>query len=340
MGGLQVPVREMSVGVSHAAFLTQDGEVYCLGSNLCGECGADPSVQSSAPSCRRVQFPRHCNPISTVRCGKSHTVAIGAEGQCLAWGDDSKIQLGLGDTRSNIGDERPWSGSRGYIRYLQGGEGMAPAPALRGGPDSPSFARARATSTARYEEFAAHVQWRPSQMMSIPLEFERQQHGTPYPPPLSVECGHDFTILVVRDSPDWFPPEAESNRLFCCGENGRGQCGRSLQAQQQTLAACKLPRNSQTVGLSCGASHCLAMLRRVGSQKRELWVWGSNDKGQVGSMSTGVVCPAARLRLPKDSRVEAAWCGFSTSAVICSTRPPKSAGKGAGNPEDTGQAGL
>jgi len=107
--------------------------------------------------------------------------------------------------------------------------------------------------------------------------------------------------------------------MFCCGENGKGQCGRSMQAQQQILSATKLPRCSLTHSLSCGSNHCLAVLRRVGQKKQELWAWGSNDKGQAGG-TAGVTCPAARLRLPRDARIEAAWCGFSSSAVICSDR--------------------
>jgi len=323
LGSLDRPVRAMSVGASHAAFITDDGEVYCLGSNRCGECGADPAAQGTAVACRRVQFPRHCNPIARVKCGRSHTVAVGAEGQTLAWGDDSKIQLGLGDTRSNIGDERPWSGSRGYHNFVSAGEGMAPPSALRGGPDAPSFGRARATSAARYSEFEAHFQWRPSFMMDIPLEFERQVHGMPYPPPDALECGDDFTVLIVRDSPDWALPEEESQRIFCCGENVRGQCGRSLQASQQVLAATRLPKNVNTLALSCGSAHCLSLLRRVGARKRELWSWGSNDHGQAGGTNAGVVCPAVRLRLPRDARIEAVSCGFCSSAVICSDRPAK-----------------
>lgn len=341
LGGMTKPVREMAVGASHAAFIAEDGELYCLGSNRSGECGADPLVQGAATSCRLVQCPRHTNPIARVGCGKSHTVAVGAEGQTLAWGDDSKIQLGLGDTRSNVGDERQRSGSRGFQNLLKTGEGMATPSALRGGADSPSSSRARSASGASYGEFEPHLQWRPTLMMDVPLEFARQVHGTPYPPPDRLECGDDFTILVVRDSPDWFPPEEESNRLFCCGENGRGQCGRSLQQSQQTLAATRLPKNSYTMGVSCGSAHCLAVLKRVGSQRQELWAWGSNDRGQVGGSNPGVLCPAARLRLPRDVRIEAAWCGFAASSVICSGRPQKGGQQGnEGGAADSGDAAV
>ncbi|CAE8581506.1 unnamed protein product, partial [Polarella glacialis] len=123
----------------------------------------------------------------------------------------------------------------------------------------------------------------------------------------------------VRDSPDWFAPEEDSNRVFGCGENGRGQCGRNLQQQQQIFAACKLPKNSALLGLSCGSEHCVALLRRVGSRKRELWCWGCNEYGQAGGSNSGVVCPASRVRL-RGLQLEAVACGFSSSAVICSSR--------------------
>ncbi|CAK0870083.1 unnamed protein product [Prorocentrum cordatum] len=135
--GMDRPVRILSVGASHASFITDEGDLYCLGSNRCGECGIDPAKETAAAGCRLINFPRHCNPIARVSCGKTHTVAIGAEGQVLSWGDDSKIQLGLGDTRSNVGEERPWEGSRGLIRKMQTGESMATSSALRGGPTRP-----------------------------------------------------------------------------------------------------------------------------------------------------------------------------------------------------------
>merc|ERR1711953_983605 len=105
-------------------------------------------------------------------------------------------------------------------------------------------------------------------------------------------------LLLARDSPDWFAPEELSQRLFCCGENGRGQCGRTLQCSQQTLSAVRLPKNSRLLGVSCGSSHCLSLLHRVGARKRELWVWGSNDRCQAAGTNSGVVCPCVRLKLP------------------------------------------
>jgi len=336
IGGMDQPCRQMAIGASHAVFLSEDGDCYCLGSNRCGECGADPAKHGAASACRLMRFPRHVNPVVRVGAGRSHSVVLGAEGQVLAWGDDSKIQLGLGDTRSNVGDERPWEGSRGFHRMKETGEPMAQAAVLRHGPQGASSSRARGTSAKRYGEFEAHVQWQPAFSMEIPLEYERQVHGIPYPPPDFLLCGDDFTLLQVRDSPDWFAPQEESNRIFCCGENGKGQCGRSLQSSQQIFSATKLPKCSSTQSVSCGSNHCAVVLQRVGHRKRELWAWGNNEQGQAGSSSTAVVCPANRVKVARDARVESAFCGFSTSAAICTQMPikPKQAKDSSGKDDD------
>eukprot|EP00747_Dinoflagellata_sp_TGD_P186870 gnl/TRDRNA2_/TRDRNA2_44217_c0_seq2.p1 gnl/TRDRNA2_/TRDRNA2_44217_c0~~gnl/TRDRNA2_/TRDRNA2_44217_c0_seq2.p1 ORF type:complete len:553 (+),score=70.66 gnl/TRDRNA2_/TRDRNA2_44217_c0_seq2:47-1705(+) len=318
LGSLDQPVRMMSVGASHAAFVTEDGEVFCLGSNRSGECGADPSICPTTSSCRQIRFPRGVTPIVMVRCGRDHTVAISSEGSSWAWGDDSKIQLGLGDTRSNYGDERPRSGSRGYHNWLGGGEAMVTPSGLRGIAGVP-MGQVPGSGSAKYGEFDPHVQWKPAPMTYIPLEFERQVHGTPYPPANAMECGDDFTVLRVRDSPDWFSPEEESNRIFCCGENTRGQCGRSQQSTQQTFAAARLPRNSNTEGFSCGSAHCLSVLRRIGTEKREVWAWGANDHGQAAGGKKRCVCPTDRVKMPLEYQVKACWCGFSNSSLICTS---------------------
>merc|ERR1719352_460159 len=159
---------------------------------------------------------------------------------------------------------------------------MAPTSVGRSGPEGHGLAKSSSAAGKSYGDFSPHIQWKPAPMINIPLEFERQPFAIPYPPADELVCGDNFTVLVVRDSPDWFATEEETNRLFCCGENSRGQCGRNMQQSQQCFAAASTPKCSRTESISCGSSHCLVMLKRVGagSQKPELWSWGSNEKGQ------------------------------------------------------------
>lgn len=342
--GLEDRVRQMAIGPTHASFLTEDGSIYCLGSNRYGECGADPTAQQMASVCRKVRFPTSVLPMGKPAVGAHHTVVLSSIGLNFAWGDDSNIQLGLGDTRSNGGDERMTTGSRGFINQMKTGEPMQSA-FTRGGAgngmasqENLSMIRrtvSRSTSGAKYGEFDTHLQPNPVVMQEIPLEFERQVHGIPYPPADDVCCGNNFTLLLLRDSPDHFSEADETNRLFCCGENGMGQCGRSMQTGQQTMAAVRLPRHTRTELFAVGANHGLAVVARVmDNGRREVWSWGSNAFGQTGVPKKGNVIPPVKVKMPREAHVEGVWCAFDNSALICSHREPVVTGKLHISPED------
>ena len=80
--------------------------------------------------------------------------------------------------------------------------------------------------------------------------------------------------------------------VFGCGENGSGQCGRSMHQQQQADAVAlhqpsesgevwsqvRLPKHSRVDQLRCGQAHCLALLK-----DGRLFAWGGNPQGQVGN---------------------------------------------------------
>eukprot|EP00746_Dinoflagellata_sp_MGD_P007114 gnl/MRDRNA2_/MRDRNA2_114046_c0_seq1.p1 gnl/MRDRNA2_/MRDRNA2_114046_c0~~gnl/MRDRNA2_/MRDRNA2_114046_c0_seq1.p1 ORF type:complete len:580 (-),score=80.16 gnl/MRDRNA2_/MRDRNA2_114046_c0_seq1:46-1755(-) len=322
--GFPAPIKSIHVGPSHAAFITTVGALYCIGENGHGECGVDPYSHPVVPEVRRLPLRRGIEVVSA-SCGLRHTVAFTSDGVCLSWGDDSKIQLGLGDTRSNFGDDRPYTGSRGYLNYLNTGKPMAPAGGMsEAAGQMPTavthgFQATPSNTVVKYGEHQRHLQWQPVPMGPIPLEYSRQVWGTPYPPPDEIVCGDDFTLQVIRDSPDHWPEDQESNRLFCCGENGGGQCGRGMQQQQQTFGAVRLPRNSLTLALDCGSMHCLAVVRNYKKNaRRELWGWGSNLHGQV-KCGANVICPASRIKDPfKHSGLEPlnVWCGFENSALV------------------------
>eukprot|EP00435_Cladocopium_sp_Y103_P036164 s2342_g9.t1 len=88
----------------------------------------------------------------------------------------------------------------------------------------------------------------------------------------------DFTVAIFRDSPDWYAASHTTNVAFACGENGSGQCGRSMHQQQQVWSQVRLPKHSRVDQLRCGQAHCLALLK-----DGRLFAWGSNPQGQVGN---------------------------------------------------------
>lgn len=323
-------VKQMSVGLEHAAFVTHRGELYCVGGNEWGQCGVDPPRQKGPMGALedrsrlevmwpvKVEFPENAGPIKTVSVGGRHTVAMDNEGRTFSFGDDRRIQLGLGDTRTQGIDER---NSFGVIRQeMQGGK-----------ETKKNIAR-----KVSYRYYDPHMQSKPVQTVP-PTVYNRP----PYPPPSFIACGEDFTIAMHRDSPDWYTKEQETNILLCSGENGDGQCGRGLQEQQQSWTPVRMPKRSRTEKVVCGHAHCMALMTTG-----DILAWGSSLQGQLGYGKRAVKAKPIRLGLePKDGNVTVKnispkgevpeyvacgpehipfpgkvvdmACGFRNSAVIC-----------------------
>lgn len=306
-------VTAMGIGPKHAAFVTHNGELYCFGSNKYGQCGVAPPVRKRDPRGAyvepadvlqetpvKVDFPEEAGKIVSVSVGGKHTSAMDAAGKCFSFGDDTKIQLGLGDTRTGGYDERH---AFGTYAIAQTG----------------SSVKADIQKAVSYRFYDQHMQSSPIQTLHPPA-----YNRPPYPNASFVSCGGEFSVAVHRDSPDWYSVEDETNVLFACGENREGQCGRNLQQQQQTWNTVRLPKRCRTMGLTCGSGHCLAMLKTG-----ELYGWGSNSKGQVGiggrhltkfgapqKIEVWGKADEGEPEIPK-GKIRNISCGFQSSAAIC-----------------------
>lgn len=303
-------IKQMSIGLEHAAFVTSRGALICIGGNEWGQCGEKPPRDKAMGALEEkqrvetenpvvVSFPENAGPIVSATVGGRHTVAMDAHGQAFSFGDDRRIQLGLGDTRSGGVDERNALGKL-HRDYL-------------GGKDTKTEMKRAVT----YRYYDQHMQAAPVQTVPPPA------HNRPeYPPPSFMACGEDFTIFAHRDSPDWYSEDQETNVLFCCGENAEGQCGRNKQNQQQPWQLVRLPKRSKTAAVACGQGHSLCLLTTG-----QLFGWGLNQQGELGIGHRAAQCPPVRVRIKDWRQVEdpdensrtitAVSCGFRNSAVIC-----------------------
>ena len=62
----------------------------------------------------------YAKPLCFVSYFSFLSFVIFQDGVLWSFGDDSHIQLGLGDTRSAGNDTRATSGSQGYLRHISG----------------------------------------------------------------------------------------------------------------------------------------------------------------------------------------------------------------------------
>jgi len=286
--GYKGRVKSMSIGLEHGCFVTRHGKLYCVGGNEWGQCAMTPPKQKG-PQCAvderthsevefpvLVEFPPKTPKIVKVEVGGRHTVAQDAKGNCYAFGDDRRIQLGLGDTRSGGNDERS-------------AYGVLHQDALGGKKVKGDIQRAYV-----YRYYEAHLQSKPMQQVP-PLAVNRPE----YPPASTFACGEDFTVGIFRDSPDWYAESQMTNVIFACGENGIGQCGRSMAQQQQAWGQVRLPKHSYVESVRCGQAHCLTLLR-----DGQVFAWGGNPQGQVGNGKRSLVQRPMRVtqqpKLPEE----------------------------------------
>ncbi|XP_043257878.1 X-linked retinitis pigmentosa GTPase regulator-like [Colletes gigas] len=86
------PVKQISAGYYHSAFLTESGLVYVCGESESGKLGIDAKFSSQAAP-KQMQLP--C-PAMHVACGGHHTLILAENGNLYCTGNNSSGQLGLG----------------------------------------------------------------------------------------------------------------------------------------------------------------------------------------------------------------------------------------------------
>jgi alpha-tubulin suppressor-like RCC1 family protein len=92
-------VTAVAAGSSHSVALTQDGLVFTWGSNTSGQLGADsPTLRTSADALVTADTPLAGKTVAKIAAGDNHTLALTTDGVLVAWGSNTKGQIGDGTT--------------------------------------------------------------------------------------------------------------------------------------------------------------------------------------------------------------------------------------------------
>ncbi|GFO01566.1 X-linked retinitis pigmentosa GTPase regulator-like, partial [Plakobranchus ocellatus] len=87
------PVIYVACGYYHTALVTDDGKLYTMGEIDGGKLGLSDDILNT-------HIPQHVDsiaePVKSVACGSTHTVALTESGDCYVFGDGESGQLGLG----------------------------------------------------------------------------------------------------------------------------------------------------------------------------------------------------------------------------------------------------
>lgn len=89
----------LSVGGAHSVALCSDGTLAAWGSNLSGQLGNNQYTDSSIPvAVTTSATPLDSRTVIAASSGDSHTLVLCSDGTLVAWGSNSKGQLGNGTT--------------------------------------------------------------------------------------------------------------------------------------------------------------------------------------------------------------------------------------------------
>ncbi|EUD64847.1 hypothetical protein C922_04794 [Plasmodium inui San Antonio 1] len=161
--------------------------------------------------------------IVDVSCGLNHTLCLDDENNIYSFGDDSKIQLGLGESRTN---QNSLSGTSWKDQLRLGYSTVT-------------------KNLANYSFYDRHIQSSPQKVL------KRMNDNEMVDEIYRINAGSNFSMIYSNDK--------FGKQLFCFGDNMYFQCGRHMGKHQQTLSTVKLP-NNKIKDFSCGDKHCLLIL--------------------------------------------------------------------------------
>ena len=232
---------QISVGDQHVLLLDDSGKVYSFSKSVVGndfgQCGIktnrrknsfnltagvhEEGVYAGQVPGMTCVYADGLDPAISIACGARHSIICTKLGKCKSFGDDSKIQLGLGDTRSQDSPD--------YVPHSQ----MAAANSI-----DPNVLFKSYMPSVKYSWYDFHIR---DSVSDVKLFSNLTV--------CNAVCGDDFTVLSTN-----------TGMLLACGENQKGQCGRGFNKQQQTFSPVKLPKEIELVSVQCGKSHCAASL--------------------------------------------------------------------------------
>ncbi|CAE6917531.1 HERC3, partial [Symbiodinium sp. CCMP2456] len=107
-----VCIVQIACGDAHTVALSREGALYSWGGGGCGQLGHSetskmPKDEDGCPYQLTPRVVEHLRPhvVSTIACGKAHTIAVSDQGRIFTWGAGACGQLGHPDTSSFPSDE-------------------------------------------------------------------------------------------------------------------------------------------------------------------------------------------------------------------------------------------
>lgn len=321
-------ITSVRAGCFHTVALTAGGQVMTWGSNSNGQLGrGHVGGMNATPG--KVTFPPGTGKITAVRAGCTFTLALTADGQVMAWGQNNLGQLGLGTTGgfspapatvrlplgatvkaisagsdyslalTSSGDVLAW-GNNVMGQLGNGGTGDAqptPMPVMLP-PNTTVTALAAGWTTSRAVTSTGGVlAWGSGDLGDGSSSDSTTPVAATLPPGTRVKSlfgGCEDTVALTT-----------AGKVLAWGDNSFGQLGNNSTKESTLPVQARLPRGTRVTAIAAG---CDAVLARTASGR--VLAWGSNGNGQIGDGSNVRFRRLpTRVKLPSGVRVFAVASG-------------------------------
>ncbi|NTX01861.1 MopE-related protein [Myxococcus sp. CA040A] len=259
LSSVRVP-QVVAAGAYHSLFLKKDGEVWAWGQNTFGQLGSGSVSGTPQPQPARI----HGLPaIKALAAGTAHSLALDVSGRVWAWGQNASGQVGLG---------------------AAGGTVLVPTqvttlPAIQAIAANGSFSLALSTDG----QIWAWGQNTSGQVGTGSTSAAVPTPGViPWLPTLrAIAAGVNHALALDADG-----------RVWAWGFNTMGQVGTGSVSSTPVLRPIQVAGLPRAKAIAAGAGHSLIIDEQFGN----VWAWGQNTFGQVGTgsvSSTPVLAPVA-----------------------------------------------
>jgi len=258
-------------GRGHSVCATEDGAVWCWGSNASAQLGTGDYKRHTRPN-RLAPSCFGFAPVVLVACGADHTVALTDQGEVWAWGSGSKSQLGLGDKESRLAPARV------QVEQFDSGQGRAFFVMVAAGDAHTVCIEAEGVVWSWGSGVEGCLGDGDTLAKCDPAPLDRAQafDGARV---VLVAAGAAHTVAVGYDGEMWAWGNGSSGQLGLGDTRSRLEPARvqiKLPGDNGAVPSGARP-GSRIVSAACGAFHTLAVCDHWC-----LWVWGAGADKQLG----------------------------------------------------------
>lgn len=291
-----IHVKHVACGEYHTCALTDSGEVYTWGNDVCCADLSNEGRPRSQWIPQKLGGPLDGISISSVACGEWHTAIVSSCGRLFTHGDGTFGVLGHGDLRSCSSPKEVESLSGLKVRSVACGSWHTAAIV------EVMFDRFRYNSASgklftwgdgdegRLGHGDNESKLVPTCVTQL-VDYDFVQ----------VSCGRMLTIAVTN-----------MGKVFAMGSAKYGQLGNPHAKNDKAVMVEGQLKQEFVKVISCGSYH-VAVLTSAGS----VYTWGKGEHGQLGLGDTEDRYTPCFVEALRDRQVDTITCGPSFTAAIC-----------------------